>query len=99
MSVTVSCRSTKGASKARRDQINVEIRSMRALLPLPQEEVDRLSYLHSMSLICAFLRKTLLLQGKASTSRKPLQNRQANSRLYRCKPLLTSSPQLTALCW
>ncbi|XP_067092930.1 neuronal PAS domain-containing protein 4-like [Osmerus mordax] len=56
-------RSTKGASKARRDQINVEIRSMRALLPLPQEEVDRLSYLHSMSLICAYLRKALLLQG------------------------------------
>lgn len=56
-------RSTKGASKARRDQINAEIRTLRALLPIGAEEQERLSYLHSMSLICTFIRKTVLLAG------------------------------------
>uniref|UniRef100_A0A8C1SVX2 Neuronal PAS domain protein 4 like n=1 Tax=Cyprinus carpio TaxID=7962 RepID=A0A8C1SVX2_CYPCA len=57
-------RSTKGASKARRDHINGEIRNMRALLPISAEDQERLSYLHSMSLICTYVRKTVLLQGK-----------------------------------
>ncbi|XP_048060038.1 neuronal PAS domain-containing protein 4-like isoform X2 [Megalobrama amblycephala] len=56
-------RSTKGASKARRDHINAEIRTLRALLPIDAEEQERLSYLHSMSLICTFIRKTVLLTG------------------------------------
>ncbi|KAF3842310.1 hypothetical protein F7725_024261 [Dissostichus mawsoni] len=56
-------RSTKGASKARRDQINHEIRNMRALLPINQEDQERLSYLHSMAAICAYIRKSVLLQG------------------------------------
>ncbi|XP_010787785.1 neuronal PAS domain-containing protein 4-like isoform X1 [Notothenia coriiceps] len=56
-------RSTKGASKARRDQINHEIRNMRALLPITQEDQERLSYLHSMAAICAYIRKSVLLQG------------------------------------
>ncbi|XP_042625523.1 neuronal PAS domain-containing protein 4-like [Cyprinus carpio] len=56
-------RSTKGASKARRDHINGEIRNMRALLPISAEDQERLSYLHSMSLICTYVRKTVLLQG------------------------------------
>ncbi|CAL8300171.1 unnamed protein product [Merluccius merluccius] len=56
-------RSTKGASKVRRDHINTEIRSMRALLPVSQEEQQRLSYLHSMSAICTYIRKSVLLQG------------------------------------
>nr|XP_057914144.1 neuronal PAS domain-containing protein 4-like [Doryrhamphus excisus] len=56
-------RSTKGASKARRDHINHEIRNMRALLPIPQEDQERLSYLHSMSAICTYIRKSVLFQG------------------------------------
>ncbi|KAM9364940.1 neuronal PAS domain-containing protein 4-like [Pholidichthys leucotaenia] len=56
-------RSTKGASKARRDHINHEIRSMRALLPISQEDQERLSYLHSMAAICTYIRKSVLFQG------------------------------------
>ncbi|XP_074502737.1 neuronal PAS domain-containing protein 4-like isoform X1 [Sebastes fasciatus] len=56
-------RSTKGASKARRDHINHEIRDMRALLPITQEDQERLSYLHSMAAICAYIRKSVLFQG------------------------------------
>ncbi|XP_055790579.1 neuronal PAS domain-containing protein 4-like isoform X2 [Salvelinus fontinalis] len=56
-------RSTKGASKARRDQINSEIRTMRTLLPIPQEDQDRLSYLHSMAVITAYIRKSFLYKG------------------------------------
>nr|XP_061793936.1 neuronal PAS domain-containing protein 4-like [Nerophis lumbriciformis] len=56
-------RSTKGASKARRDHINHEIRNMRALLPIPLEDQERLSYLHSMSAVCTYIRKSVLLQG------------------------------------
>ncbi|XP_023652012.1 neuronal PAS domain-containing protein 4-like isoform X2 [Paramormyrops kingsleyae] len=58
----VSHRSTKGASKARRDHINCEIRSMRALLPIPLEDQERLSYLHSMSAICTFIRKSIFFR-------------------------------------
>ncbi|KAM9345450.1 neuronal PAS domain-containing protein 4-like [Symphorus nematophorus] len=56
-------RSTKGASKARRDHINHEIRNMRALLPITQEDQERLSYLHSMAAICTYIRKSVLFQG------------------------------------
>ncbi|KAM8738128.1 neuronal PAS domain-containing protein 4-like isoform 2-T2 [Acanthopagrus schlegelii] len=56
-------RSTKGASKARRDHINHEIRNMRALLPVTQEDQERLSYLHSMAAICTYIRKSVLFQG------------------------------------
>ncbi|XP_073690896.1 neuronal PAS domain-containing protein 4-like isoform X2 [Garra rufa] len=56
-------RSTKGASKARRDHINEEIRNMRALLPISAEDQERLSYLHSMSLIVTYVRKSVLLTG------------------------------------
>ena len=61
----VSHRSTKGASKARRDHINHEIRNMRALLPVTQEDQERLSYLHSMAAICTYIRKSVLFQGKS----------------------------------
>uniref|UniRef100_A0A3B4ZK81 NPAS4 bHLH domain-containing protein n=1 Tax=Stegastes partitus TaxID=144197 RepID=A0A3B4ZK81_9TELE len=60
----VSNRSTKGASKARRDHINHEIRNMRALLPITQEDQERLSYLHSMAAICTYIRKSVLFQGE-----------------------------------
>ncbi|XP_056094766.1 neuronal PAS domain-containing protein 4-like [Rhinichthys klamathensis goyatoka] len=56
-------RSTKGASKARRDLINAEIRSLRELLPIGSKDHERLSYLHSMALICTFIRKSVLLTG------------------------------------
>lgn len=57
-------RSTKGASKARRDHINHEIRNMRALLPIPLVDQKRLSYLHSMAAVCTYIRKSVLLQGE-----------------------------------
>ncbi|CAL9688140.1 unnamed protein product [Knipowitschia caucasica] len=59
-------RSTKGASKARRDQINNEIRIMRGLLPITSEDQERLSYLHSMAAICAYIKKSVILKGLTS---------------------------------
>ncbi|XP_041865422.1 neuronal PAS domain-containing protein 4-like isoform X2 [Melanotaenia boesemani] len=64
-----SRRSTKGASKARRDHINHEIRNMRALLPIIQEDQERLSYLHSMAAICTYIRKSVLFQGLQAEER------------------------------
>ncbi|KAG7511534.1 neuronal PAS domain-containing protein 4-like [Solea senegalensis] len=62
-------RSTKGASKARRDHINHEIRNMRALLPITESDRERLSYLHSMAAICTYIRKSILLQGISAGER------------------------------
>ncbi|XP_051234839.1 neuronal PAS domain-containing protein 4-like [Dicentrarchus labrax] len=62
-------RSTKGASKARRDHINHEIRNMRTLLPITQEDQERLSYLHSMAAICTYIRKSVLFQGLQTDER------------------------------
>ncbi|XP_029469375.1 neuronal PAS domain-containing protein 4 [Rhinatrema bivittatum] len=52
-------RSTKGASKARRDQINAEIRNLKELLPIAEGDKVRLSYLHIMSLACMYTRKSV----------------------------------------
>ncbi|XP_028839783.1 neuronal PAS domain-containing protein 4B [Denticeps clupeoides] len=52
-------RSTKGASKARRDQINAEIRNLKELLPVDDDDKARLSYLHIMSLACMYTRKSV----------------------------------------
>ncbi|CAG5990017.1 unnamed protein product [Menidia menidia] len=52
-------RSTKGASKARRDQINAEIRNLKDLLPISEADKARLSYLHIMSLACMYTRKSV----------------------------------------
>ncbi|XP_041037925.1 neuronal PAS domain-containing protein 4-like [Carcharodon carcharias] len=52
-------RSTKGASKARRDQINTEIRNLKELLPISDTDKSRLSYLHIMSLACIYTRKSV----------------------------------------
>ncbi|KPP58737.1 hypothetical protein Z043_123411, partial [Scleropages formosus] len=52
-------RSTKGASKARRDQINAEIRNLKELLPISEADKARLSYLHIMSLACMYTRKSV----------------------------------------
>lgn len=60
-------RSTKGASKARRDQINAEIRNLKDLLPISDADKARLSYLHIMSLACMYTRKSVFFftQGRA----------------------------------
>uniref|UniRef100_A0A0M3IPD3 BHLH domain-containing protein n=1 Tax=Ascaris lumbricoides TaxID=6252 RepID=A0A0M3IPD3_ASCLU len=50
-------RSTRGASKQRRDQINIEIQKLRDLLPLSDSIKDRLFQLQVMSLACIFIRK------------------------------------------
>uniref|UniRef100_A0A8R1I528 BHLH domain-containing protein n=1 Tax=Caenorhabditis japonica TaxID=281687 RepID=A0A8R1I528_CAEJA len=55
--VCVSKWSTRGASKQRRDQINVEIQKLRDLLPLSDLIKDRLFQLQVMSLGCIFIRK------------------------------------------
>ncbi|KAK0412014.1 hypothetical protein QR680_005982 [Steinernema hermaphroditum] len=56
-SVPSQQRSTRGASKQRRDQINVEIHQLRDLLPLSSSIKDRLFQLQVMSLACIFIRK------------------------------------------
>ncbi|XP_023649986.2 neuronal PAS domain-containing protein 4A isoform X2 [Paramormyrops kingsleyae] len=60
-------RSTKGASKARRDQINAEIRNLKELLPISDADKARLSYLHIMSLACMYTRKSVFFS-KAVTA-------------------------------
>jgi len=60
-------RSTKGASKARRDQINAEIRNLKDLLPISDADKARLSYLHIMSLACIYTRKSVFFsQGRVN---------------------------------
>ena len=59
--VIVECRSTKGASKQRRDLINVEILQLRDLLPLSDAARQRLSQLQIMSLACCYIRKNTCL--------------------------------------
>ncbi|XP_072562690.1 neuronal PAS domain-containing protein 4A-like isoform X2 [Paramormyrops kingsleyae] len=59
-------RSTKGASKARRDQINAEIRSLKELLPISDADKARLSYLHIMSLACMYTRKSVFFSEAAA---------------------------------
>ncbi|KAG8223902.1 hypothetical protein J437_LFUL001982 [Ladona fulva] len=52
-----STKSTKGASKLRRDLINAEIGQLRDLLPLPPSTRQRLSQLQLMALVCVYVRK------------------------------------------
>ncbi|KAK2904287.1 neuronal PAS domain-containing protein 4A [Channa argus] len=61
-------RSTKGASKARRDQINAEIRNLKDLLPISDADKARLSYLHIMSLACMYTRKSVFFTQEAGTA-------------------------------
>ncbi|KAK3524366.1 hypothetical protein QTP70_028033, partial [Hemibagrus guttatus] len=61
-------RSTKGASKARRDQINAEIRKLKDLLPISDADKARLSYLHIMSLACMYTRKSVFFSQDISTA-------------------------------
>lgn len=67
MCFLLSCRfdtnkSTKGASKLRRDLINAEIANLRDLLPLPQSTRQRLSQLQLMALVCVYVRKANYFQ-------------------------------------
>ncbi|EDS29054.1 conserved hypothetical protein [Culex quinquefasciatus] len=55
-------KSTKGASKLRRDLINSEIANLRDLLPLPQSTRQRLSQLQLMALVCVYVRKANYFQ-------------------------------------
>lgn len=60
-------KSTKGASKLRRDLINAEIANLRDLLPLPPSTRQRLSQLQLMALVCVYVRKAnYFQQGKIS---------------------------------
>ncbi|KAI1898735.1 hypothetical protein AGOR_G00075420 [Albula goreensis] len=61
-------RSTKGASKARRDQINAEIRNLKDLLPISDADKARLSYLHIMSLACMYTRKSVFFTQEAAAA-------------------------------
>ncbi|XP_059095501.1 PAS domain-containing protein cky-1-like isoform X1 [Tigriopus californicus] len=54
----ISTKSTKGASKMRRDMINGEIANLRDLLPLPTSTRQRLSQLQLMALVCVYVRKS-----------------------------------------
>ncbi|XP_025018748.1 neuronal PAS domain-containing protein 4-like [Python bivittatus] len=66
-------RSTKGASKARRDQINAELQTLRSLLPISEQEKEQLSYLHTMALVCFHVRETQLFHSGShqTTPKKP----------------------------
>ncbi|XP_056587614.1 neuronal PAS domain-containing protein 4B [Triplophysa dalaica] len=64
-------RSTKGASKARRDQINAEIRNLKDLLPISEADKARLSYLHIMSLGCIYTRKSVFFSQEAGALSLP----------------------------
>ncbi|XP_065256414.1 neuronal PAS domain-containing protein 4-like [Emys orbicularis] len=64
-------RSTKGASKARRDQINAELQTLRSLLPISAQEKERLSYLHTMALVCLQIRGAQLFP-PGSSGRAPV---------------------------
>ena len=55
-------KSTKGASKLRRDLINTEIGHLRDLLPLPASTRQRLSQLQLMALVCVYVRKANYFQ-------------------------------------
>ncbi|XP_071395574.1 neuronal PAS domain-containing protein 4A [Centroberyx affinis] len=61
-------RSTKGASKARRDQINAEIRNLKDLLPISDADKARLSYLHIMSLACMYTRKSVFFSQESGAA-------------------------------
>ncbi len=68
-------KSTKGASKLRRDLINTEIANLRDLLPLPPSTRQRLSQLQLMALVCVYVRKAnYFQQGNTSHVLYPIFN-------------------------
>ncbi|KAM9196789.1 neuronal PAS domain-containing protein 4 [Mergus octosetaceus] len=93
-------RSTKSASKARRDQINAELQALRSLLPISAREKERLSYLHTMALVCLRLRGAHLFPpgtpGHRCTCPAPCQHGSerdaAPAGASRCAPPAVSAP-------
>lgn len=57
-----STKSTKGASKDRRDKINLEIKKLRDLLPIPDSTRERPSQIQLMALVLAYVRKSNYLE-------------------------------------
>ena len=71
VSGTSGGKSTKGASKMRRDLINSEIANLRDLLPLPSSTRQRLSQLQLMALVLVYVRKSNYFdQGKCKLNVK-----------------------------
>ncbi|KAH9426636.1 hypothetical protein DERP_002735 [Dermatophagoides pteronyssinus] len=68
-------KSTKGASKLRRDLINSEIANLRDLLPLPSSTRQRLSQLQLMALVCVYVRKANYFQYGYCKLRKTVKKR------------------------
>ena len=64
-----SYKSTKGASKLRRDLINSEVAVLRDLLPLPATTRQRMSQLQLMALVCVYVRKANYFQQGGSLER------------------------------
>ncbi|XP_068531559.1 neuronal PAS domain-containing protein 4 isoform X4 [Anas acuta] len=93
-------RSTKSASKARRDQINAELQALRSLLPISAREKERLSYLHTMALVCLRLRGAHLFPpgtpGHRCTCPAPRQHSSARGAApagaSHCAPPAVSAP-------
>ncbi|KAK4009899.1 hypothetical protein OUZ56_019042 [Daphnia magna] len=92
-------KSTKGASKLRRDLINTEIGHLRDLLPLPASTRQRLSQLQLMALVCVYVRKANYFQQEFYVTRvssaESLSGRGCNPTLIRVAPataLLSSCP-------
>ena len=63
-------KSTKGASKMRRDMINSEIAHLRDLLPLPSSTRQRLSQLQLMALVLVYVRKANYFEQGENQSRR-----------------------------
>uniref|UniRef100_A0A0N4ZRE0 Neuronal PAS domain-containing protein 4 n=1 Tax=Parastrongyloides trichosuri TaxID=131310 RepID=A0A0N4ZRE0_PARTI len=76
---TSNVRSTRGASKQRRDQINVEIQKLRDLLPLSSSIKERLFQLQVMSLACIFIRKQKYLSHIARKFEVNVMNNTGNT--------------------
>ncbi|KAK6640870.1 hypothetical protein RUM44_012568 [Polyplax serrata] len=68
-----SSKSTKGASKLRRDLINAEISNLRDLLPLPPSTRQRLSQLQLMALVCVYVRKANYFQQEELNEKKEME--------------------------
>uniref|UniRef100_A0A6A7G6S6 Neuronal PAS domain-containing protein 4-like n=2 Tax=Hirondellea gigas TaxID=1518452 RepID=A0A6A7G6S6_9CRUS len=66
-------KSTRGASKMRRDLINSEIKQLRELLPLPPSTRQRLSQLQLMALVCVYVRKSNYFQHVFKNREEPPQ--------------------------
>ncbi|KAL1394484.1 hypothetical protein pipiens_011918, partial [Culex pipiens pipiens] len=86
-------KSTKGASKLRRDLINSEIANLRDLLPLPQSTRQRLSQLQLMALVCVYVRKANYFQQGKGFGKELLEKPQVRQVvLAKLPPACDNSP-------